>query len=158
MSEFLEGCFALSDINWIHAILTASYPNFTELWVVGLWFWSLVFFFEFFGLGVERGLYVLFSHRFFVTPILQRHLDRVKYRDDWTLIYLIYREKDRQEEIPPWEAGLVLIFPYCAFLHEDKVIAASWLLECIWVLHQFKKLKETQLFAWYLPTSLVCGW
>lgn len=44
----------------------------------GVWF----FFFEFFGLGVERGLYVLFSHRFFVTPILQRHLDRVKYRDD----------------------------------------------------------------------------
>lgn len=79
---------------------------------------------------------------FFVTPILQRHLDSFKCKADWTLIIFMYREKDRLEEIPPWETGLVLIFSYCAFLHEDKVIAASWLLECKWPLDHFKNWKK----------------
>lgn len=40
----------------------------------------------------------------------------------------MYREKDRLEEIPPWETGLFLVFPY---LHEDKVLSymkIKWLL------------------------------
>lgn len=55
----------------------------------------------------------------------------------------MYTEMDRLEEIPPQQTGLFLIFPSCVFLHEDKVIAACWLLECKLPLHHFKKLKET---------------